>query len=495
LTERRFVLLIIPVSAVLRVGLASATGLGFDESYWAGLARVPSLSYVDDAPMQAWLVAAFRWLLGSEAPVALRLPFIALFAGSTWLMYRLTTKLFGARAGMWAVVAFNVAPIFALAHATWILPDGPLIFFELATTNIIARILYLPGDRRSCALAWMAAGVCGGCALLSKYHALFLFFGTLVFLLTVPDRRRWLATPGPWLGAVIALIFFLPVLIWNVQHDFAGLIFQLNRVRPGAARPLYGSARIIMGSALYLSWLIVPLSFVLARALLRGPGSPRSWFLALLAIGPVALFTSIGFWSNRHFPHWSMPGWVFAFPLLGVTLTSFEQRRPWVARYGMAVWSALLLTVVAALVSQIRFNSPALTTPGSFIESDPTLDLKDWTVLRTALAERHLINKQTPAVVATHWTEAAKANYAIGPATPVLCVCAVPQHFAYLSNQADFAGRDMIVVGTDAMLHDKYTWFSKRFVRLEPLDPVQLYRGRAPVMTLRLFRGVGFSGL
>jgi 4-amino-4-deoxy-L-arabinose transferase-like glycosyltransferase len=464
-----------------------------DESYWAGLARIPSLSYVDDAPMQAWLAAAIGWLLGSEAPLALRLPFIGLFAGSTWLMYRLTAQFFGTRTGLWAAVALNVAPIFTLADATWVLPDGPLIFFQLATANILAHILFSRADRQDRTLAWVAAGLCGGCALLSKYHAIFLFLGTLVFLLTVADQRRWLTTPGPWVGAVIALIVFSPVLIWNTQHDLDGLIFQLDRLKPEAASPFHGSARIIMGSVLYLSWLIVPLLYVLTRALLLGPSSPISWFLALLGIGPVALFTTAGLWSSQHFPHWSMPGWLFAFPLLGEFWASLELRRPWVARGSMAVWSLVLLCVVAVLV--IKFTSLIFVTPNASSKGDPTLDLKDWTELRAALSERHLINEQTPAIAAAHWTEAAKANYAIGPVVPVLCICSVPQHFAYMYNHADFVGRDMIVVGSDEMLRYKQAWISKYFARLEPLEPVHLYRGGAAVKTLTLFRGVSFRGI
>jgi hypothetical protein len=299
-----------------------------------------------------------------------------------------------------------------------------LIFFQLATANVLARILFAHRDQDLSAFWWMLAGFCGGCALVSKYHAIFLFLATLIFLLTVPHQRSWFWTPGPWLGAGIALLVFSPVIVWNVQHDFSGVAFQLNRFGPAATKRLFGSARIIMGSALFLGWLIVPLFYLLVRALARGPSSPKSWFLALLGIGPVVLFSSAGLWSTRHFPHWSMPGWLFAFPMLGEAWRSLEMRRPRFARYSMAAWSALLLIVVAALVSHIRFNAPTFDAFGLPINSDPTLELKDWTELRAALAERHLINKQTPAVVATHWTEAAKANYAIGPATPVLCVCA-----------------------------------------------------------------------
>ena len=38
----------------------------------------------------------------------------------------------------------------------------------------------------------------------------------------VPDWRwRWLRSRYPWLAALIALVLFLPVMIWNAEHDWA----------------------------------------------------------------------------------------------------------------------------------------------------------------------------------------------------------------------------------------------------------------------------------
>ena len=51
----------------------------------------------------------------------------------------------------------------------------------------------------------------------------------LAFML-VPDwRRRWLTSPYPWLAALIAVVVFLPVLIWNAEHDWASFRFQFVR--------------------------------------------------------------------------------------------------------------------------------------------------------------------------------------------------------------------------------------------------------------------------
>src|SRR5262249_45176014 len=160
------------------------------------------------------------------------------------LMYRLTKQFFGVRAGWWAVVAFNLAPVFTVADATWILPDGALIFFELATANVLAHIFFQDtGQQHHDTLWWLAAGAVAGCALLSKYHGVLLCLGPLLFLLTVADQRRWLSTAGPWLAAALALVVFSPVIIWNLQHEWAGLAFQFDRLGSTSARPWVGTMR------------------------------------------------------------------------------------------------------------------------------------------------------------------------------------------------------------------------------------------------------------
>ena len=54
-----------------------------------------------------WLSQAAVRVGGSDAAWVVRLPFIALSAISTWLMFRLTAMLFCERAGLWAALAIE----------------------------------------------------------------------------------------------------------------------------------------------------------------------------------------------------------------------------------------------------------------------------------------------------------------------------------------------------------------------------------------------------
>src|SRR6202008_5171575 len=91
-------LAIIAVFTAGRLLLGAVLGLGVDEAYTLSAAHDLQLSYYDHPPLQYWVAHLFMPLLGDGR--AARLPFIALFAVSSWLLYRLTEVLFRAEAGV-----------------------------------------------------------------------------------------------------------------------------------------------------------------------------------------------------------------------------------------------------------------------------------------------------------------------------------------------------------------------------------------------------------
>jgi 4-amino-4-deoxy-L-arabinose transferase-like glycosyltransferase len=194
----RGVLVLVAATMVARVLFALSLGLGIDESYTVATGRHPQLSYFDHPPLAWWLEWAGGRLFGTEAPLGLRAPFIVLFALTTWLMFSLTRLLFGERAGLWAAVTLNFAPVLAWTSGTWILPDGPLNAALLAGAYCVSVALFAAGS--TAPFWWLAAGACGGIAMLAKLHGIFLFAGIGLFLSTSPSHRHWLATPWPYLA-------------------------------------------------------------------------------------------------------------------------------------------------------------------------------------------------------------------------------------------------------------------------------------------------------
>jgi hypothetical protein len=71
---------------------------------------------------------------------------------------------------------------------------------------------------------WLGIGAAIGLAMLTKYTIVFLLAGVIVGVLATRNRRyltsRWL-----WGGALLALLIWLPNLLWQVQHHWISLEF------------------------------------------------------------------------------------------------------------------------------------------------------------------------------------------------------------------------------------------------------------------------------
>ncbi len=163
MTPRRALWLLIVVSAALRLIWAGALGVGNDEAYHYLFTVHRDWSYFDHPPMLAVVEAlGIAAAGGVVSPFTLRLGFVALFAGSTWLMARLTTRFFGERAGLLAAFALNVSAYHTAAAAVFALPDGPLLFFWLLTLDRLA-VAVAPARARiarsgpGCKWAWRGA--------------------------------------------------------------------------------------------------------------------------------------------------------------------------------------------------------------------------------------------------------------------------------------------------------------------------------------------------
>jgi len=488
MSPTRAVILIIAASSIVRILFAAAVGLCIDESYIAGVSRQFALSYFDHPPLHIWLVGGWAKLISDDRAVILRLPFIAMFAASTWLMFRLTARAFDERAGLWAALTLNLAPVFTLSIGSWVLPDGPLMLFALLSIWFVARPIFAksPPDEL---WPWLAAGAAGGLALLSKYIGVFVFVGVGLFLLTSRPHRRWLGTLGPWLGALIVALLFTPVVVWNAQHSWASFAFQGSRGLPKAFH-IEWLLQDIGGQIGYLlPWIAGPLIYVLAQALIRARADCAGWFFACLAIGPVALFALLGFWTPV-LPHWPMLGWLFTFPLLGCALARFEITHGRGLRRAAGASAAILIVFLALAAAQAATGWASRLVP-ELLDNDPTLDVFDWRDLKPTLASRGLLAPGT-IVARPSWIDAGKLNYALGDEFLVLCVSRDPRGFAYLQDERRVAGRDAIVVA-NATRSDWLAKVKDRFERVESLDDVILTRAGQPVVTLRIARGVGLK--
>jgi 4-amino-4-deoxy-L-arabinose transferase-like glycosyltransferase len=214
---------LIAAMTVLRVIYAGAIDLRTDEAYYWTWSKESALSFLDHPPMIAWFIR-FGTAIFGDTNFGVRFAGI-LAMGVTQLLLadivRRVTR--DARAVVLAVLMPEAALYYGLLMAK-VSPDVAMIPFAVAMLWALVRLTET-GDARW----WLAAGLFAGLALLSKFTALMLAPAVAAFMLVPRWRRHWLLSPYPWAAALIALVVFSPVLIWNAGHDWASFRFQSVR--------------------------------------------------------------------------------------------------------------------------------------------------------------------------------------------------------------------------------------------------------------------------
>jgi dolichol-phosphate mannosyltransferase len=143
----------------------------------------------------------------------------------------------------------------------------------------------------------------------------------VVFMAWDPQSRRWWARSPPYVGALLALAVFSPVIIWNAQHDWASFAFQTSRRL--AETPQFALHKLI-GSIIVLitpTGLLAVIAALLARrSAEETPEAARRRRLFNLAIlVPVSVFA---LFSLRHEVKldWTGAPWTAALPAMAFVM-------------------------------------------------------------------------------------------------------------------------------------------------------------------------------
>ncbi len=212
---------------LVEISVASRYGYLADELYFLGCSRHLAWGYIDQPPLIAAIAYVVLHTLGSSLLALRLLPAISA-ATLVCLIGAIVREMGGGRfAQALGALAVAVSPVYLYLHQ-WLL----ILAFE---STLWAACIYfvVKAIQRNAPQDWLWAGLLAGFGLELKYTFAVFLAALFVGLLCTP-RRNVLRTWHPWGGALIALIMFLPNLVWQYVHNFPFLEWQnFIRTHPG----------------------------------------------------------------------------------------------------------------------------------------------------------------------------------------------------------------------------------------------------------------------
>src|SRR6202521_490056 len=217
----------------LRLAAAAWMPLTFDEAYYWMWSKHLAGGYYDHPPMVA-VVIRLGTMIAGDTELGVRLVSLLLALPMSWAVYRAATILFGGqRVAATATVLLNVT-LMAAVGTLIVTPDAPLLVASSFVLFFLAKVL-----ESGRGAWWLAVRAAVGAAVLSKYTALFFGPAILIWLVAVPKLRRWLVSPWPYLGGIVALAIFSPVILWNADHEWVSFLKQIGRSRIEGFKPSF----------------------------------------------------------------------------------------------------------------------------------------------------------------------------------------------------------------------------------------------------------------
>lgn len=194
--------------------------LHYDEAYYWVWSKNLQLSYYDHPPMIAYLIRLTT--LFSDKEFFVRLVSVICGTITITMIYKTAKYSFGQKAGDLAVVFALAWP---LLEGTFFITtiDSPLLMFWSITLYCLMCGL-VHGEKKFIYLS----GIFLGGGLLSKYTAILILPGVLIYLLLSANNRIRLIQKDVYLALILALLVFSPVIIWNYQHQWISFVFQFK---------------------------------------------------------------------------------------------------------------------------------------------------------------------------------------------------------------------------------------------------------------------------
>ena len=479
-------LLLMLISTLLRVLAGAVLELNNDEVYYRLYALYPDFSHFDHPPLLGWLIQIFTLNLYFDSAFFIRLAALVLGTANIAMVFRIGQKIKGNQTGFIAAVLFCISPYASLVAGTFILPDAPLLFFWLLA--LLQMVSVFEGEiSPSKANRFLGLGLIIGLGVLSKYTAVFLWFGIGLYILFY--RRDWLKKWQTYVSILISFCCCLPILYWNINNDFISFSFHGNRVGLFSEVDFSYFFTELLGELLYNN----PFTFILTYIVLFGfifkrnrqplVRNPYNRLFICTGLPLLILFLLFSFF-HQLLPHWNSPGYIaLLFPIALYVSEKWDRQKKslWIQA---KIWSLLIVFLMLLFLVQTRMDIFRLKEKGI---QDFSIELSSWEKTGKAFgilaqkAERQGEIKPYSPIVATKWFPAANLDmYVAAPnAKKLLAMGNMEKIHKYAwinrSRGGFWLGMDAWFI-TDDYNFDDPKQLAPYFEEISPADTIPIYR-------------------
>jgi 4-amino-4-deoxy-L-arabinose transferase-like glycosyltransferase len=365
----RRLLVVLAVVTLGRMIAAAVSPLTEDEAYYRLWSQHLAFGYYDHPPMVAWWIAAGR-LFAGDTPLGTRLVAVLGTTVTSLLIHGIArscgqSRSTSARAAIW----YNATLLVGFGGHL-IVPDGPSSMFWTGTLWLLlrARSASPPAAHGW----WLGAGLAAGLAVLSKYSALFLAPGVLIWLVSSPEGRARLRSAGPWLCLAVAVAVASTNVAWNATHDWVSFEKQFGRAAAERFTPGH-LIELVASQLVLLNPLLTPLAMagVVAAVARRRLGLDGQWLLVAVTL-PFAAYLALHSLHAGVQGHWPAPLYPGLAILAAIAARKVASGRSW--RAFCVRWAA----PTGATVSLLALVHLAIPATDWFGRMDVSAQVRGW---------------------------------------------------------------------------------------------------------------------
>lgn len=267
------------------------------------------LGYWKHPPLPTWLIATPIRLIGFSVYWTYALA-AACFIGTAFFTWRITLRLFGQQAAMFAILLIGLHIGFSWRAQLY---NHNTVLVLMSAASVWATLWALDSGRKR---AWLGTGVLAGLAMLAKYQAIVPLVGVVIALYMGGYLKQATVRRGVAIAMTTAALVFLPHLLWIASGSGATIDNALH-----AAEGLGALRRLVV----LLGFWIIQLRF----------HTP-----ILVVVGLLVLFKSAEAAAPLPYPVVALPG--------------TPQTRAWLI--GLVVWPAVFVSAVV-LAGGVRLEA------------------------------------------------------------------------------------------------------------------------------------------